>query len=274
MNRAELVNEILRKKSLLCVGLDTDITKVPDFLNNGYENPVLEFNKRIIEATADYAVAFKVNTAFYESQGADGWKNLEATFKMIPDNCFKIADAKRADIGNTSAMYAKAMYDNLDADAVTISPYMGFDSVEPFLAYQGKWAILLALTSNKGSQDFQNLIIEKKNVPLYIEVLEKSSSWGTDGNMMYVIGATHPEEFLQIRKYIPDHFLLVPGVGSQGGKLEEILKKGMNKDFGLLINVSRDIIYNSNGKVFSVKAGQKAQFYRDIMAKFIEKYMK
>lgn len=274
MNRAELVNEILRKKSLLCVGLDTDITKVPDFLKNEYENPVLEFNKRIIEATADYAVAFKVNTAFYESQGADGWKNLEATFKMIPENCFKIADAKRADIGNTSAMYAKAMYDNLNADAVTISPYMGFDSVEPFLAYQGKWAILLALTSNKGSQDFQNLIIEKKNVPLYIEVLEKSSSWGTDGNMMYVIGATHPEEFLQIRKYIPDHFLLVPGVGSQGGNLEEILKKGMNKDFGLLINVSRDIIYNSDGKDFSVKAGQKAQFYRDIMAKFIEKYMK
>jgi len=274
MKRAELVNEIISKKSMLCVGLDTDITKVPDFLKNEYENPVLEFNERIIEATAPYTVAYKVNTAFYEAHGAEGWKNLEATFKMIPDNCFKIADAKRADIGNTSAMYAKALYENLGADAVTISPYMGFDSVEPFLQYSEKWSILLALTSNKGSLDFQKLIIEKKNVPLYIEVIEKSTPWGTDGNLMYVIGATHPEEFLQIRRYIPHHFLLVPGVGSQGGNLKEILKNGMNKDYGLLINVSRDIIYNSNDKDFSVKAGQKAEFYRNIMAKFIEKYMK
>lgn len=274
MKRAELVNEIISKKSMLCVGLDTDITKVPDFLKNEYENPVLEFNERIIEATAPYTVAYKVNTAFYEAQGTEGWKNLEATFKMIPDNCFKIADAKRADIGNTSAMYAKALYENLGADAVTISPYMGFDSVEPFLQYSEKWSILLALTSNKGSLDFQKLIIEKKNVPLYIEVIEKSTPWGTDGNLMYVIGATHPEEFLQIRRYIPHHFLLVPGVGSQGGNLEEILKNGMNKNYGLLINVSRDIIYNSNERDFSVKAGQKAEFYRNIMAKFIEKYMK
>lgn len=271
MDRTGLVNEILRKKTLLCVGLDTDITKIPNFIKNEYENSVLEFNKRIIEATAEYAVAYKINTAFYEAQGAAGWKNLEATFKMIPDNCFKIADAKRADIGNTSAMYAKAMYDNLGADAVTISPYMGFDSVEPFLMYPEKWAVLLALTSNKGSDDFQKLIIEKKNVPLYVEVIEKSSSWGSEGNMMYVIGATHPEEFIQIRKFIPDHFLLVPGVGSQGGNLEEILKNGMNKDYGLLINVSRDIIYNSNEKDFAVKAGQKAEYYRNIMAKYIEK---
>jgi orotidine-5'-phosphate decarboxylase len=271
MNRAKLINEIREKKSILCVGLDTDINKIPNFLKKEYENPVLEFNKRIIEATTEYAVAYKVNTAFYEAQGASGWRNLEETFKMIPDNCFKIADAKRADVGNTSAMYAKAIYDNLGADAVTISPYMGFDSVEPFLLYPEKWAILLALTSNKGSLDFQNLIIENKKVPLYIEVIEKSSSWGTEGNIMYVIGATHPEEFVQIRKYIPHHFLLVPGVGSQGGNLEEIMKNGMNKDLGLLINVSRDIIYNSNQEDFSVQAGERAKDYREIMRVFIEK---
>lgn len=270
MNIASLKNNIKTKRSLLCVGLDTDVAKIPEFLKTEFENPVLEFNKRIINATKDYTVAYKINTAFYEAEGSNGWYNLEETIKLIPKDCFIIADAKRADIGNTSEMYARAFFQKLKADAVTVAPYMGKDSVTPFLNYPDKWVILLALTSNKGSQDFQYLKLESQQITLYQQVITISKEWGSQNNMMFVVGATHPDEIESIRKIVPDHFLLVPGVGSQGGDLESILKRGLNENYGLLINVSRAIIYASDKKDFESAAYIKAKEYRDIMSKFIQ----
>jgi orotidine-5'-phosphate decarboxylase len=269
MNLETLKQNIKAKKSLLCIGLDTDVNKIPATIKSDYKNPVIEFNKRIIDATQEFAVAYKINTAFYESEGLNGWKNLEDTIKLIPNDCFIIADAKRADIGNTSKMYARAFFEQLGADAVTVAPYMGKDSISPFLDYTDKCTILLALTSNKGSIDFQYLNIDKTNKPLYQHVISTSKEWGNEKNMMYVVGATHPDEIEAIRELIPDHFLLVPGVGSQGGDLTAILKNGMNKNYGLLINVSRAIIFASDGSDFESAAYEKALEYRNIMAGFI-----
>ncbi|MDX5320879.1 MAG: orotidine-5'-phosphate decarboxylase, partial [Bacteroidota bacterium] len=248
MNRTSLISEIRSKKSFLCVGLDSDILKMPEGISRDAQG-LIDFNKAIIEATAEYAVSYKVNTAFYESLGAKGWEVIEKTLEFIPKNIFTIADAKRGDIGNTSSMYARAFFDNLSFDSITINPYMGKDSVSPFLDFEGKWSILLALTSNPGSQDFQTLPVGNEQV--FEQVLRKSSAWGTADNMMYVVGATRAEQLAKIREIIPDHFLLVPGVGAQGGSLEQVVKYGANKDIGLLINASRSIIYASSGKDFA-----------------------
>ncbi len=270
MTRKELIELIRKKQSLLCVGLDTDIDKIPSFLKKEYPNPVLEFNKRIIKATSDFAVAYKINTAFYEAQGAEGWQNLMDTVDLIPEDIFVILDGKRADIGNTSKMYAKAFFKKMGADALTVAPYMGNDSVKPFLEYKKKWIILLALTSNHGSKDFQFLDIKDKDSKLYEEVILSSKKWGSAENMMYVVGATHPEDFKHIRKLIPDHFLLVPGIGAQGGDLEGVIKNGLNDDFGLLINSSRGIIFASQNEDFDSVARQKAMNLVAQMKKYIE----
>lgn len=269
MNRELLVEAIKKKKSLLCVGLDTDIRKIPKFLIDEYDNPVLEFNKRIIDATAEYAVAFKLNTAFYEAEGVQGWQNLKSTIDLIPNDIFIIADAKRADIGNTSSMYARAFFESMNADAVTVAPYMGVDSISPFLDYKDKWVILLALTSNKGSKDFQFLPVNDKKDKLYEEVLKVSSTWGDDENTMYVVGATHPEDFKGIRKIVPNHFLLVPGIGAQGGDLSGVINNGLIEDFGLLINSSRGIIFASSGRDFAEVAALKAKELRNEMVKYV-----
>ncbi len=270
MNKQQLISRIKEKKSLLCVGLDTDIRKIPKFLIEEYENPIIEFNRRIINATSEFAVAYKINTAFYEADGIKGWQNLEETFKMMPKDIFVIADAKRADIGNTSKMYARAFFENINADAITVAPYMGEDSVSPFLEYDNKWIILLALTSNAGSKNFQYLNVDAENTTkLYERVLETSSKWGTDKNMMYVVGATHPKDFKHIRKIVPNHFLLVPGIGAQGGDLQGVLENGLNKDYGLLINSSRGIIYASDKEDFDAVAAEKAKELRDKIAKFL-----
>jgi len=261
MNKKELINLIKRKKSFLCVGLDTDINKIPTHLLKE-TNPVLEFNKKIIDATIEYAVAYKPNLAFYESMGIKGLHILEKTMKYLDNfkgEVFTIADAKRGDIGNTSQQYSKAFLskDNYDFDAITVAPYMGEDSVSPFLNYKGKWVILLALTSNKGAFDFQFLKTEN-NRCVYEEVLIKSKEWGNDKNMMYVVGATQAEMLENIRKIVPEHFLLVPGVGAQGGSLEEVAKYGMTKDCGLLVNASRSILYASNKEDYALKAKEEA----------------
>ncbi len=270
MNKQQLISKIKKKKSLLCVGLDTDIRKIPKFLIENYKNPIIEFNRRIINATSEFTVAYKINTAFYEADGIKGWQNLEETFKMIPEDIFVIADAKRADIGNTSKMYARAFFENINADAITVAPYMGEDSVSPFLEYNNKWIILLALTSNAGSKNFQYLNVDSENATkLYEKVLDTSSKWGTDKNMMYVVGATHPEDFKYIRKIVPNHFLLVPGIGAQGGNLEGVLENGLNEDYGLLINSSRGIIYASNKENFDIVAAKKAKELRDKIAEFL-----
>ena len=263
MTRSELVTQIFQKQSFLCVGLDTDPAKIPAHLLE-LEDPVFEFNKAIIDATKEYCVAYKPNLAFYESLGVSGWQSLEKTINYIPKTHFTIADAKRGDIGNTSRMYAKAMFENMDFDSITVAPYMGIDSIQPFLEFEQKWVILLALTSNKGSQDFQ-MSIQDGEMPLYEKVLRKSQEWGSPENMMYVVGATHPDYFKLIRKAAPDHFLLVPGIGAQGGDLEGVCKNGMNKDVGLLINSSRGIIYASKGKDFAAAAGEKAKALADQM---------
>lgn len=252
MTYNELVEQIRLKKSCLCVGLDTDIKKIPAHLLSE-KDPIFEFNKQIIDATADYAVAYKPNTAFYETLGAKGWESLQKTFEYIPKNIFTIADAKRGDIGNTSDMYAKAFFEHLNVDAVTVAPYMGSDSVKPFLNYPGKWVILLALTSNDGAFDFQ-LRESKDGLPLYKTVLETSKNWGTEHNLMYVTGATKAEYLSDIRQIVPNHFLLVPGVGAQGGDMASVFKYGKNQNCGLLINSSRNIIYASNGTDFAEKA--------------------
>ena len=255
MNRSELIAQIKAKKSFLCVGLDTDINRIPQHLLDA-EDPIFEFNKQIIDATKDLCVAYKPNLAFYESMGVKGWEALQKTLNYIPNNIFTIADAKRGDIGNTSAMYAKAFFENLNFDSITVAPYMGKDSVSPFFISDGKWVILLVLTSNEGAKDFQ--LIESNGKALYQEVLETSLQWGTDSNMMYVIGATRADWLADIRKTIPNHFLLVPGVGAQGGSLAEVAQYGMNKDCGLLVNSSRGIIYASKDEDFAHAAREKA----------------
>ena len=257
MNREELVHQIKSKRSFLCVGLDTDIKKIPTHLLE-LEDPIFEFNKQIIDATKDLCVAYKPNIAFYESLGVSGWVSLQKTLDYIPKNIFTIADAKRGDIGNTSNLYALAYFEEMNFDSVTVAPYMGSDSVTPFLEFKDKWVIVLALTSNKGGLDFQ--IIENKNgKQLFEQVLETSQNWGTDKNMMYVVGATRAEQLSEIRAIIPNHFLLVPGVGAQGGSLEEVAKYGMNADCGLLVNSSRGIIYASSDIDFAEKSREEVE---------------
>jgi len=259
MNHLQLFNNIIQKRSFLCVGLDSEIEKIPSFLKK-LKDPVFEFNKRIIETTHHYTVAYKPNVAFYESLGSEGWKSLEATVKYIkkkyPD-IFVIADAKRGDIGNTSRVYARAFFEKMHFDAVTVAPYMGEDSVTPFLSYDEKWVVLLALTSNKGAGDFQ--YHNEDGIRLFERVLSLSRKWGNENNMMYVIGATHAEMLKDIRKLVPDHFLLVPGVGTQGGSLEEVVKYGMTNKCGLLVNSSRGIIFADNTENFAKVAGEKAR---------------
>lgn len=267
MNRKQLIEQIFAKKSFLCVGLDTDTKKIPSHLLDA-EDPIFEFNKAIIDATAPYCVAYKPNLAFYEAFGIKGMMAFEKTIQYLnthyPDH-FIIADAKRGDIGNTSAMYARTFFEEYNIDALTVAPYMGEDSVTPFLTYKDKWVILLALTSNKGSHDFQ-LTEDKNGECLFEKVLRKSQEWGGTDNMMYVVGATQGEMFKDIRKVAPNHFLLVPGVGAQGGSLQEVCKYGMIKDCGLLVNSSRGIIYASNGEDFAEAAAQKAKALQEEMA--------
>ncbi len=273
MTKQELFENIQRKKSFLCVGLDTDVNKIPEFLFDESEDPVFEFNKAIINATADYCVAYKPNLAFYESQGIAGWDVLERTVDYIRENYpdqFIIADAKRGDIGNTSAMYARTFLGNMDFDSVTVAPYMGEDSVKPFLTYVNKWVILLALTSNKGAYDFQFMQDEESGERLFEKVLKTSLNWGTDENLMYVVGATKAEMLTDIRAIVPEHFLLVPGVGAQGGSLAEVAKYGLNSSCGLLVNSSRQIIYASSEKDFAEKAGIEALNVQNEMAEILE----
>lgn len=269
MNKQQLLEQIRIKKSFLCVGLDADIEKIPSFLL-GLEDPIFEFNKRIIDATKDYCVAYKPNIAFYEAMGAKGWESLAKTIDYIPTEIFTIADAKRGDIGNTSAMYAKTFFETYNFDSVTIAPYMGSDSVQPFLNQEGKWAIVLALTSNQGAYDFQFEEL-KSGEKLFEKVLKRTSRWGSDGNMMYVVGATKAESLSEIRKIIPNHFLLVPGVGAQGGSLEEVCKHGLNDEVGLLINSSRGIIYASKGEDFAEAASAAARKIQEEMEKMLLK---
>ncbi len=278
MDRKQLIEQIKEKQSFLCVGLDTDVNKMPQSLiaemkeKYGDEEwlfpAIWEFNARIIDATAPYCVAYKPNLAFYEAYGIDGMMAFEGTIEYLKENYpnhFIIADAKRGDIGNTSKMYAKTFFEGYDVDSLTVAPYMGEDSVTPFLGYEGKWVILLALTSNKGSHDFQ-LIEDAQGERLFEKVLKQSQQWGNEDNMMYVVGATQGQMFEDIRKLVPNHFLLVPGVGAQGGSLQEVCKYGMTKDCGLLVNSSRGIIYASNGEDFAKVAGQKAQELQQEMA--------
>jgi len=260
MTRHDLIRQIKRKRSFLCIGLDTDIDKIPHHLLD-HEDPVFEFNRQIIAATADLCVAYKPNIAFYESRGVAGWKSLQRTWEILPKECLSIADAKRGDIGNTSTMYAKAFFDEqasgLGFDAITVAPYMGRDSVQPFLDYGGKWAIVLALTSNVGGLDFQT-IPDAGGVQLFEQVIQRVNRWGSSDNLMFVVGATRGEAFATVRKHAPDHFLLVPGVGAQGGSLSDVCRFGMNADCGLLVNATRSIIYASSEADFAEKARQEA----------------
>ena len=272
MTRQQLIEQIFTKKSFLCVGLDTDIKKIPSHLL-GSEDPIFDFNKAIIDATAEYCVAYKPNLAFYESMGTKGIASFERTVKYLNDNYpnhFIIADAKRGDIGNTSAMYARTFFEEYDLDALTVAPYMGEDSVTPFLGYDSKWVILLALTSNKGSHDFQ-LTEDKDGERLFEKVIRKSQAWAGDDRMMYVVGATQGKMFKDIRAVAPTHFLLVPGVGAQGGSLQEVCKYGMTKDCGLLVNSSRGIIYASSDTDFAEAAAAKAKELQAEMALELDK---
>ncbi len=274
MNRAALISQIKQKKSYLCVGLDPDIEKLPKGIPKNLEG-ILEFNRRIIEATKDFCVAYKANTAFYECYGERGWELLEKTLGLIPAEHFLIADAKRGDIGNTSKKYAEAFFDPklpYRVDAVTVNPYMGKDSVLPFLEYSEKWTILLALTSNQGSSDFQKLKTEN-GIFLYEEVLLKSQEWGTSDHIMFVIGATQAESIKSIRSLVPEHFLLVPGLGAQGGNLEEISKAGLNQDGGILVNASRSILYASDLEDFETKAAMEAKIIQNEMDLFLEDFL-
>ncbi len=280
MTRQEIIDHIKKKRSFLCVGLDSDIKKMPQWLveeaDGDTYKAMMAFNKAIIDATAPYCVAYKPNTAFYEAFGADGWKALADTIAYIKEKYprhFVIADAKRGDIGNTSAMYARAFFNDLQADAITVAPYMGEDSVKPFLGYEGKWVILLALTSNKGSLDFQ-LIRDEDGNRLFENVIRKSQTWGTTDDTMYVVGATRGQMFEDIRKVAPDSFLLVPGVGAQGGSLEEVCRYGMTEDCGLLVNSSRAIIYASTGKDFAEAASEAAKAVAEEMKGFLGTYSK
>lgn len=271
MNRAELFSQIQKKSSFLCVGLDPDLTKIPAHLMKE-EDPIFSFCKQIIEQTADFAVAYKPNIAFFEALGPKGWETLQKVLEVIPSDIFTIADAKRGDIGNTSKLYAKAFFETMDFDSITVAPYMGEDSVTPFLEFENKWVILLALTSNAGSQDFQ-LIQDAQGKPLYQAVLEKSQEWGSPDNLMYVVGATRGELIGEVRKTAPEHFFLVPGVGAQGGSLEEVARFGMNSTCGLLVNSSRGIIYASSDKDFAVVARQESQKLQEAMKELLERYL-
>ena len=268
MTRQELIQQIKEKRSFLCVGLDTDLEKIPPHLLE-MEDPIFEFNKAIIDATKNYCVAYKPNIAFYECLGIKGWQSLEKTLKYIPKNIFTIADAKRGDIGNTSSYYAKTFFEYLNCDSVTIAPYMGEDSITPFLDFKNKWAIVLALTSNKGALDFQ-AIKNQEGKELFKSVLEKTSSWGSPENLMYVVGATRAEQIGEVRKVVPDHFFLVPGVGAQGGSLEDVCNYGWNDDCGLLVNSSRGIIYASNKEDFAEVAKYEAKKIQLQMEEILE----
>ena len=283
MTRQQLVEQIQQKQSYLCVGLDTDLTKIPQHLQS-HPDAIFEFNKAIIDATLPHCVSYKINTAFYEALGVKGWEAMERTVNYIPDTHFKIADAKRGDIGNTSTQYARAFFEAMNFDAVTVAPYMGEDSVRPFLEYEGKWAIVLGLTSNKGANDFELKQLVSDNGEahlraefLYERVLRSVSKWGTPDNLMFVVGATQPEEFINIRSIIPDHFLLVPGVGAQGGSLKDISEKAMltspepsgRGDVGLLVNASRAVIYASGKEDFATEAKAIAEQYQFEMKSYL-----
>lgn len=270
MTRAELINEIKRKKSYLCVGLDTDPEKIPAHLRS-YDDAVFRFNREIVEATSEHCVAYKLNTAFYESQGKSGWDAMDKTLSIIPSTHLTIADAKRGDIGNTSAQYAKTFFEVLPFDAITVAPYMGEDSLLPFLEYKDKWTIVLGLTSNPGSNDFQqlNLTDQSGGGKLYQQVMKKIATWGSIDHLMFVVGATSPEGLREIRTAFPEHFFLVPGVGAQGGSLEAVSAAGLNSDAGLLVNVSRAIQYASSDLDFALRAGEAAAAYHATMSKLL-----
>ncbi len=282
MTRQQLAEQIFSKKTYLCVGLDTDPTKIPKHLKP-HPDAVFEFNKAIIDATEDYCVSYKINTAFYEASGAKGWEVMERTVNYIPSTHFKIADAKRGDIGNTSSQYARAFFETLNFDAITVTPYMGADSIKPFLEYNNKWTIVLGLTSNTGAKDFELQkmittteileegihIVKQETGYLYEKVLRTAAGWGTDENLMFVVGATQPDEFANIRNIVPNNFYLVPGVGAQGGSLKEISKKAMTKDCGLLVNASRAIIYASEKEDFAEEARAIAQQYQYEMSGYL-----
>jgi orotidine-5'-phosphate decarboxylase len=270
MHRETLVAEIQRKRSFLCIGLDSDIHKIPRHLLD-FEDPVAEFNRQIIAATHDLCVAYKPNIAFYEVYGPKGWETLHKTLSYIPGECFTIADAKRADIGNTSDMYARTFFDTYGFDSITLHPYMGRDSVEPFLKHDGKWSIILAMTSNSGSADFQ--FSNTDGIPLYEKVLRTAMTWGSAKNTMFVIGATHGEMFAEVRRICPDHFLLVPGIGAQGGDLHAVVKNGINKDVGLLVNSARGIIYASSGEDFAERAREEAHKLQQEMDVLMERFL-
>jgi orotidine-5'-phosphate decarboxylase len=269
MTRTEIFEQIKKKQSYLCVGLDSDLNKIPKHLHK-LEDPIFEFNKQIIDATQEYCVAYKPNVAFYEALGAKGWESLQKTETYIPQNIFSIADAKRGDIGNTSELYASAFFKQMNFDALTVAPYMGKDSVTPFLKFENKWVILLAHTSNEGSQDFQ--LFGSGDRRLYEEVILKSQQWSSPNNLMYVVGATRADKIGEIRKLAPEHFFLVPGVGAQGGDLKEVSKHGMNKQCGLLVNSSRAIIYASSGEDFAEAARKEAKKVKDEMSAHLDTF--
>ncbi len=284
MHRNILIEQIKEKGTYLCVGLDTDLTKIPKHLQS-HPNAIVEFNKAIIDATKNQCVSYKINTAFYEAMGTKGWQAMEETVAYIPSTHLKIADAKRGDIGNTSSQYAKAFFETIPFDAITVAPYMGEDSIRPFLEYENKWTIVLGLTSNKGADDFEMLKLVTENIStaaeedmaplrseyLYEKVLHKVAKWGTPNNLMFVVGATQATEFDNIRNILPDHFFLVPGVGFQGGSLEDISKHAMNKDCGILVNASRAIIYAGNDENFAVEANAIAEQYHAEMKTYLQK---
>jgi orotidine-5'-phosphate decarboxylase len=277
MTRQQLFDQIKKKNSYLCIGLDTDITKLPSHLLKETD-PIFEFNKQLIDATQHLCVAYKPNIAFYESLGSKGWSSLEKTLNYIPKDIFTIADAKRGDIGNTSNLYARTFFETYNFDSVTVSPYMGSDSVKPFLEYKNKWTILLAITSNEGAMDFQSSVLtsfgeDDSPQMLYQQVIEKSKQWGNADNMMYVVGATQSKTLQDIRKTIPDHFLLVPGIGAQGGNLEDVSKSGMNSQCGLLVNASRNIIYAGNESDFAKQAATEAEKLQKEMAEYLNRYL-
>lgn len=275
MTKQEIFNQIKKKSSYLCVGLDSDIQKIPRHLLKE-KDPIFEFNRQIIDATIDFTVAYKPNIAFYEAMGTRGWESLQRTMEYLPSDVFTIADAKRGDIGNTSSLYARTFFDKKSSgfsfDSVTVAPYMGRDSVEPFLQFEDKWVILLGLTSNTGSGDFQQMTLDNGK-KLFEQVLETSQQWASSDRMMYVIGATKADKLLKIRQLVPEHFFLVPGVGAQGGSLQEVSKYGMNRQCGLLVNSARAIIYASSDTDFAQKAGQEAQKVQQEMTKYLEKYL-
>jgi len=270
MTRKELVEQIFTKNSFLCVGLDPDLNKLPKHLLET-DDPVFEFNKAIIDATKEYCVAYKPNLAFYECLGIKGWKSFQKTVEYIPEDCLIIADAKRGDIGNTSLYYAKTFFETYNCDAITIAPYMGSDSIQPFLSYNDKWTIVLAMTSNDGSRDFQYL--EAENQPFYAHVVKKCKEWGSDENTMFVVGATRSEDILKMREIAPSHFFLVPGVGAQGGSLEEVVKYAMTNECGILVNSSRGIIYADQTENFAIRAKKEALKIQSEMEMHLKRFL-